>query len=101
MKKLRFKAGAIVLAILALVGGYALADAKDIVPGLITDTPPKAEPLPFPEPRDPTIARSCLSRREHRFDRSDTLIQRYPSPGGLSERRLQDGERNQPRPHRR
>jgi len=48
--KKRSRAELVGVVILALFGGYALADVNDIVPGWITDDPPKASPLPFPEP---------------------------------------------------
>jgi serine-type D-Ala-D-Ala carboxypeptidase/endopeptidase (penicillin-binding protein 4) len=39
--------------LLVLAGGYAVADATDIAPGWITDTPPKPSPSSFPDSLDP------------------------------------------------
>lgn len=53
MAKYRNSVGAIGVSILVLAGGYAIADANDVVPGLVTDAPPKALPQPFPEAHTP------------------------------------------------
>lgn len=43
------RAGVTVGVVLALTGGYLVADAVDVVPGLLTTAPPPVEPAPFPE----------------------------------------------------
>ncbi|WP_280949903.1 D-alanyl-D-alanine carboxypeptidase [Xylanimonas protaetiae] len=44
----RLRAGATTLAVVALLGGYLVADAHDVVPGMLTLAPPHPEPAPFP-----------------------------------------------------
>ncbi|MBN2176455.1 MAG: D-alanyl-D-alanine carboxypeptidase/D-alanyl-D-alanine-endopeptidase [Demequinaceae bacterium] len=39
--------------LLVLAGGYAVADASDVVPGWITDDPPQPSPSPFPDSAAP------------------------------------------------
>ncbi|GMA35184.1 hypothetical protein [Demequina litorisediminis] len=41
----RLAVGAVVVA--ALAGGYAVADAADVVPGILTSQPLTSEPAPF------------------------------------------------------
>ncbi len=46
----RRRRGVLLVLVLALVaGGYAAADAADVVPGVLTTEPPIPEPAPFPE----------------------------------------------------
>lgn len=43
------RAGVTIGVVLALTGGYLVADAADVVPGMLTTAPPPREPAPFPE----------------------------------------------------
>jgi serine-type D-Ala-D-Ala carboxypeptidase/endopeptidase (penicillin-binding protein 4) len=43
------RAGVTIGVVLALTGGYLVADAVDVVPGMLTTAPPPREPAPFPE----------------------------------------------------
>ncbi|MBD5786710.1 D-alanyl-D-alanine carboxypeptidase/D-alanyl-D-alanine-endopeptidase [Cellulosimicrobium terreum] len=44
------RAGATIGVVVVLVGGYLVADAADVVPGMLTTDPPPAQPAPFPDP---------------------------------------------------
>lgn len=44
----RLRAGATAFTVVALLGGYLVADAHDVVPGMLTLAPPPPEPAPFP-----------------------------------------------------
>ncbi|WP_369824655.1 D-alanyl-D-alanine carboxypeptidase [Cellulosimicrobium sp. CUA-896] len=44
------RAGVTIGVVLALTGGYLVADAVDVVPGMFTTAPPPREPAPFPDP---------------------------------------------------
>ncbi|WP_278235430.1 D-alanyl-D-alanine carboxypeptidase/D-alanyl-D-alanine-endopeptidase [Isoptericola sp. AK164] len=44
----RLRVGAAVTSVLTLFGGYLVADAYDVVPGMVTFDPPHATPAPFP-----------------------------------------------------
>jgi D-alanyl-D-alanine carboxypeptidase/D-alanyl-D-alanine-endopeptidase (penicillin-binding protein 4) len=46
----RLRVGATVTTTVALFAGYLVADAYDVVPGLLTVAPPHPEPAPFPSP---------------------------------------------------
>ncbi|NNU26068.1 D-alanyl-D-alanine carboxypeptidase/D-alanyl-D-alanine-endopeptidase [Isoptericola sediminis] len=44
----RLRVGAAVTSVLTLFGGYLVADAYDVVPGMVTFDPPHESPAPFP-----------------------------------------------------
>ena len=44
----RIRTGAAVTVVAVLIGGYLVADAYDVVPGMLTLAPAPAEPAPFP-----------------------------------------------------
>ncbi|ANC32524.1 D-alanyl-D-alanine carboxypeptidase/D-alanyl-D-alanine-endopeptidase [Isoptericola dokdonensis] len=44
----RLRVGATVVTVLAVFGGYLVADAYDVVPGMVTLDPPYEDPAPFP-----------------------------------------------------
>src|SRR5918997_1805592 len=46
----RLRVGATVTTVVALFGGYLAADAFDVVPGMVTMTPPPSPAAPFPTP---------------------------------------------------
>ncbi|WP_402468281.1 D-alanyl-D-alanine carboxypeptidase/D-alanyl-D-alanine endopeptidase [Isoptericola aurantiacus] len=46
----RLGVGATVTTAIALFGGYLVADAYDVVPGMVTFAPPHESPAPFPTP---------------------------------------------------
>ena len=45
----RRTAAGLTVTVLLLAGGYAAADAADLVPGVLTTAPPVPDPAPFPE----------------------------------------------------
>ncbi|WP_413452015.1 D-alanyl-D-alanine carboxypeptidase/D-alanyl-D-alanine-endopeptidase [Georgenia phoenicis] len=49
-RKRRVTASVTVASLLLLAGGYAAADAADLVPGVLTTAAPVPEPAPFPQP---------------------------------------------------
>ncbi|GAB2471673.1 D-alanyl-D-alanine carboxypeptidase/D-alanyl-D-alanine endopeptidase [Xylanimonas ulmi] len=46
----RLRAGATAVTVVALLGGYLVADAHDVVPGMLTLAPAPPAPAPFPTP---------------------------------------------------
>ncbi|WP_425955972.1 D-alanyl-D-alanine carboxypeptidase/D-alanyl-D-alanine endopeptidase [Xylanimonas sp. McL0601] len=46
----RLRTGATAVTVVALMGGYLVADAHDVVPGMLTLAPAPPQPAPFPSP---------------------------------------------------
>ncbi|HLS04321.1 MAG TPA: hypothetical protein VK030_06120, partial [Actinomycetales bacterium] len=67
-----------VLTIVLLAGGYAVADAYDVVPGVLTFEPEPEPPAPFPTPPGAVTPDPATSPPWH-FDPDAPL----PDPGAL------------------